>query len=536
MLPVWWKLAIFVILAFFAQNSNGQSALATVYSYDDCDYSYSTRSVIFTNTCTEKVLFTSRTAVTGNGATFGMYVQCSSISTAATWSVFLYEAGTTCGVYAGGNTGSGLTCTTIEVTNYFYALYSGTVTVPVVVDCSTNSISPSRTPTVIPSARPSVVPSIIPTRAPTVFPTAAKVAEVWTQTGCANEAVFVYQLTSGVCSTVTMYVTTGSSSSYDMQVTCTTGSTTSSWTAALYTSESGCTVSNGNLASSGSSCTSINATFFNGDIADVVIPVTINCGYGQPTVLPTRVPTVVPSRLPTYVPTAVPTRPTASPTPRPSQTPTFAPSATPTLTPAAPKITNLTIDTITLSTIKLTATLDSNSRFAGRMYCASLTNGTNITALSQVTSSGFSSSYIANAASVSVAMSSLIPVKTYSVFCAIVTNIGYATPVVNINKEELVITTKCCKSVTFSNKPLFIYADPSQYTTNSKSTTYTFTYSIQAAPNFVNLTVTPLLCFANGSRISSRYLQVDPTSATFSPQSASSLSSSFILLVSLLSV
>ena len=140
----------------------------------------------------------------------------------------------------------------------------------------------------------------------------------------------------------------------------------------------------------------------------------------------------------------------------------------------------------------------------GILYCIALSNGSvpsSIGSIKSATSDGSSSI----GASTTMPSSSSFPLKltvlftgmnsiqTYAIFCYVETSGGIGNPLSAVLLTKKVMTTACCKSLTFSNSPSYVYGDLSKYTSSSSSL-YVFTYYLSAAPTS-SVKVMPLMYF-----------------------------------------
>eukprot|EP01034_Spumella_vulgaris_P036544 gene36544-biopygen31060 len=247
------------------------------------------------------------------------------------------------------------------------------------------------------------------------------------------------------------------------------------------------------------------------------------------TIAPSVSPTPQPStRTPTRIPTT--TTPTVQPTTlTPTALPTFK-TWSPTLS-IVPPVIALSIGSVSLNSVTLTATFDMPTVYDGYVYCAAMVEGTTVSSVSQVVLSSQSTYYPAGSTSVAVTIRSLSAVTTYDVYSYVQSTAGYGSGVSAVQATKLSTTTACCKTFSFSNSPGSVYGDvTNKYTSSSATSSYIFTYSLSAAPRST-VTVTPI--FKNLDYSSSSQLAVIPASMTFTG-SAASLQGSFYITASAL--
>lgn len=101
------------------------------------------------------------------------------------------------------------------------------------------------------------------------------------------------------------------------------------------------------------------------------------------------------------------------------------------------------------------------------------------TALVSVTSNTNEKHYSLH--SVTTANNDLIPGDYYDVYCYAEDSIGNGASLDMVKATKKVVLTSCCKPITWSNSPSYLYAATSKYD-GKDSSTYTFTYSLIEAP------------------------------------------------------
>ena len=254
-----------------------------------------------------------------------------------------------------------------------------------------------------------------------------------------------------------------------------------------------------------------------------------------PTSVPTFGPTARPTETPTFTPSSAPLSspptsvPTLKPTARPTGIPTFTPSRAPTMAFAlAPVISSVEVLRSENTSVKLSVTLESQplistiTDFAGVLvYCVALTNGSTPTSIGAVKAASIDGS-VSRGSIAPVPSGSVSPVKlsitindlnalqTYAMYCYAETSSGTGNSLRAVIATRVTATTTCCKSITFTNAPPFVYSNVSRYSGSSHSL-FVFKYALSSAPLGV-LQVTPEVSL-NG--IKSTSIFVTPSSSIF---------------------
>jgi hypothetical protein len=193
------------------------------------------------------------------------------------------------------------------------------------------------------------------------------------------------------------------------------------------------------------------------------------------------------------------------------------------------------IGTVIASSNRVSVTLvlefDSPSVFAGTVSCAAFADGANIIINQQILTATTvrSSGYLAGTAGVTVSIPGLSAMSTYNTYCTVVTINGVASTLSDTLSTKRIVETACCKTVSFSNAPSFVYGDLSQYA-KAQPGQYVFSYALSAVPG-VSVEVTPVLSHLDGTTVSSSVLSVNPATSTFTATS-SNLAGKFVLSAS----
>jgi hypothetical protein len=120
--------------------------------------------------------------------------------------------------------------------------------------------------------------------------------------------------------------------------------------------------------------------------------------------------------------------------------------------------------------------------------------------------------------SLSLSITELLPLTSYAVYCYAETLSGTGNSLNQVIATRSDVTTACCKKLSFSNKPAFVFGDLTKYTSSTVQSTYVFTYVLSSAPSS-RLEVKP--------EINSTEVSANPSSLIFT--STSSLTGQFSL-------
>eukprot|EP01040_Poterioochromonas_malhamensis_P002643 gene2643-2809_t len=204
---------------------------------------------------------------------------------------------------------------------------------------------------------------------------------------------------------------------------------------------------------------------------------------------------------------------------------------------SAPAITQITVTTTTTTAV-LSCSFQLKSPYGGTVYCAAydatMTTPPTPTA-SNIIAAGFSMSFQALQTVVNVTIVGLSAATDYHTFCYVLSNNQEGSSVQEIQNTERFIQTKCCKTVSYSNQPLFVYSNPNFYSSNTargsgntisavtsfNNYLYTFVFVLSALPNR-NITIIPRIYDTQTSEVlSSSILKVVPDIFTFTNSSPS---------------
>jgi REJ domain len=204
-----------------------------------------------------------------------------------------------------------------------------------------------------------------------------------------------------------------------------------------------------------------------------------------------------------------------------------APTAPPSIVTIVPTVVEIVVTDVDRVSVSIAATLN-KEKFAvgdfaiGTLYCTILQNGTepktagSVKAAAVIKSSKGASAAIAAGSSfpqtLKMTFNSLMASESYAVFCYAETSGGRGSSLSSVLKTKKIVTTECCKMISFTNTPAFVYLDLSKYI-GASSSLYVFTYSLPVQPSS-ELRVFPVLSLDGA--VSTDVL-VTPSATTFSP-------------------
>jgi hypothetical protein len=216
-------------------------------------------------------------------------------------------------------------------------------------------------------------------------------------------------------------------------------------------------------------------------------------------------------------------------------TPTTAPTSAPTVTAIIPSVSQMIISSFTRTSLTLSVTLiktrivkgDVSSGF---LYCVATTNGSAPSSIGSVKApvsdvaswKNFVTTFPIGSTfplTSSVTFTGLVALQAYAMYCYVETSLGTGNLLSEVLGTKTVQTTACCKTITFTNSPTFIFGDVKKYTVSSTKTTYIFTYSLSSAP-LKSLQVAPVFRL-NG--VVSTAIVATPSASNFSSISQLSL-------------
>jgi hypothetical protein len=167
---------------------------------------------------------------------------------------------------------------------------------------------------------------------------------------------------------------------------------------------------------------------------------------------------------------------------------------------------------------------------SGRVSCAAFLHSTVVSKSDTIVTSGFTVPYVAGASAVNVTITGLKSVVDYDAYCSLTTVDGVANSDAQAVATKTTVQTACCKLLTFSNAPSFVYGSLSKYTSNSPTSQYVYSFTLSSAPGD-SVVVTPTLFDGDGNAVSAGVLKSVPTSLTYA-SAATSLAGTFVLSAS----
>lgn len=213
--------------------------------------------------------------------------------------------------------------------------------------------------------------------------------------------------------------------------------------------------------------------------------------------------------------------------------PTMSPTPAPTAPPAYPKLSGVSVNTVSKSSLMAMVKISTDQyNYAGTVWCNAFLQMKNSTTGGMVKSGGFSSKYKSPTQSpIQVLITGLSALTKYYVYCYAETIYEDITPDWLVASFYPNQRTACCKDIYFTNAPSFVYGDIlNKYPPSTDPSMYTFTFTLSVAPS-ANINVFPIIKAVSTSTNYS--VQVVPSKFTFtSASSVKFLTGSFILTTS----
>ena len=194
---------------------------------------------------------------------------------------------------------------------------------------------------------------------------------------------------------------------------------------------------------------------------------------------------------------------------------------------------NATSNSITLRAILYTGGLDFEDRGGGRLYCVAMNDGSEPASIGTVRSAdvrtqssrGASAAVPASAIfplALSMQINGLSALETYSIFCYAETPSGMGDSLEAVLRTRITATTACCRPITFTNSPAYVYSDVTKYKSSSSSL-FVFKYELSSAP-VGSLVVTPKF-YIGGTEIT----DIVATPSFFAFSNTSSLTAEYFI-------
>ena len=272
---------------------------------------------------------------------------------------------------------------------------------------------------------------------------------------------------------------------------------------------------------------------------DYPTPMPTSQPSGQPSSQPSSQPSAQPSRKLSSKPTKRPQNmPSGSPslfgtTNKPSVLPSVAPTFHPTLsiTPSIPKMTITLLDR-SAHNVSLKIILSASRDSTGAVFCIAMKVGAIPTTIDAVKSGGTTRQYVTSTNPIAVVIPGLLALTSYKAYCYVELSDGSGSSHDDVITTSQEFSTMCCHALSFSNAPLSVYGDVSQYSSTSGNidrTSYIFSYYLDAAPARGSVVVTPTIILIEGIATSQTVAVVPPSLEFFSSYSASRLHGNFYL-------
>ena len=272
---------------------------------------------------------------------------------------------------------------------------------------------------------------------------------------------------------------------------------------------------------------------------DYPTPIPASQPSGQPSFQPSSQPSMQPSGQLSREPTKHPQNmPSASPslfdaTNKPFCIPSVAPTLRPTLsiTPSIPKM-KITVVGRSAHNVSLTIVLSANRDSIGAIFCLAMKAGTIPTSIDAVKSGGTMRHYLTSTKPITIVIPGLLALASYKAYCYVELSDGSGSAYDDVIATSQVFSTSCCHSLSFSNAPVSVYGDVSQYSSTSGNidlSTYVFSYYLDAPPARGSVVVTPKIILVDGIATSYNVAVVPSSLEFFSSYSASRLQGNFYL-------
>ena len=188
----------------------------------------------------------------------------------------------------------------------------------------------------------------------------------------------------------------------------------------------------------------------------------------------------------------------------------------------------MTLSDKTRSTITLSVTYAA-ANYAGTIYCAAFASGYVPPAngfRGQVITSGATDAFIVGDTASTITISGLKSVVDYDTYCVATNVAGSQSLRSDAIATYLQTTTACCKLLTFTKPPPFVYGDVTKYT---PTTLPKFDFTLSSNPA-ADVQITPTVRDSIGNAVSTSVVTVHPASLTFT--ATGTLTGSFYLSAS----
>ena len=201
-------------------------------------------------------------------------------------------------------------------------------------------------------------------------------------------------------------------------------------------------------------------------------------------------------------------------------------SAAPTVSRAAPTVISAAGVAAT-NTITLNVNFAPTALFSGTIYCAALRSTSAVTISTIKAGATNPKSFLVGRSTATVLITGLKALTQYSTYCYIENKAGGKNTLSDVLGTKQEFTTLCCRVISFTNAPAFVYADAENVYTTAQSSQYVFSYQLSSAPSSA-VTITHRIRDTNGTAVSAEELGVSPTTVTIRSSSVS-LTRKFVL-------
>eukprot|EP01040_Poterioochromonas_malhamensis_P014774 gene14774-16409_t len=244
--------------------------------------------------------------------------------------------------------------------------------------------------------------------------------------------------------------------------------------------------------------------------------------FGVPKV--NAVNTPVPSSRPSSQPS---TQPSRSPSGQPSSQPTSQPSRD--LTKVVPTVA-ISLNTSTSTSVRLQIKFTGETvYYKGTVYCGAFLTTTSVTAtnyVSQLQLNGIAVSFAAGATSLAASLTGLTPSTSYTAYCVVQNLIGLTTTYSDMTAGAVTVSTQCCKAITFTTAPSFLYNYFTLYSLSANAGKNVYTLRLGSLPSSgKSLTLTPKF----SAIFNSSNVRFSPATVTFTSTSTSLIASFSVL-------
>ena len=139
--------------------------------------------------------------------------------------------------------------------------------------------------------------------------------------------------------------------------------------------------------------------------------------------------------------------------------------------------------------------------------------------------------YITSTEPIHIVIPGLLALASYKAYCYVELSDGSGSAYADMISLSKEFSTSCCHAISFTNSPLSVYGDVSQYssTGNSDLSTYVFSYHLESPPSRGSVIVTPTISLMDGSSTNNTMVSVPASLEFLNTYSASKLNGLFYL-------